>query len=653
MSEGNVLPSINLLNLILGAVIGIIISKTWDRYEDVIKARLFRHKQIRTYLRALVNSLTHGEGEVLEEEFARFDVVGHRIERTVRLADGSERKAGEFFWLKASAGGRLRLLVHGLFGMGKSVEMKSLALRLAENALRQPSPTEIPILIPLVEFEGNTKREIARFLNGYLARFQLGHFSSFADLAKAYRCVFILDGLDQMDTSKNTGRSKDVVRSLVEFLDSFDARVILTMRTDYFETNRETKEYLLGRGLGVEATGQAGSPAFEVVTLENLNPGQIRRFIKRNWKGSGELSRKLANEIECDLHLREVAKHPLLLEMMLADWEVWGGPEIRGSGVANVSEIYSRYEERRLETDVALSGLERNERREFVRDLAIAVMLNREMASVHLSDVVGLDGTRDWMSRSENLTRNGWSESNSARSFLLVNRNGRIRFSHRSFAEHICAKALVQWLKEKKEIPHRALESLYSNLVVWFLRGEVDESDFDWLLAASENRDEVLLRRIGFALLPKVAGVRKGELLVRFREAFWNDPDVDARRHLLYGIGWMGEDPLDPEVMEYIEENAGQWQEASLAYYHSPTQQREHCVSRLRAFENGDLEYHGARGLYIIDLAVVGTTEDKPLLVWYLDPENESDENVRVLADRALRQIDARVGQDWSAVSDK
>ena len=214
-------------------------------------------------------------------------------------------------------------------------------------------------------------------------------------------------------------------------------------------------------------------------------------------------------------------------------------------------------------------------------------------------------------------------------------------FAHRSIGEYFCAVATIGLLRQKASIPNQLLPNLYSNLIIWFMRCTIDDSDYDWIISMS-GEDSIYLRCLSYALLPSVAGSRKQQVLRLFEERFVTESNMDAKRHLLYGIGWLGGNPCTPEFLKFVREHEEEWIDACAPYYHSTQRQREHCLRRLTAFQGGDVEFYGSRGLYILDLAEVGEPKDIQLIQYYVDPSREADPVVREIASEAIQRIEQR-----------
>jgi hypothetical protein len=310
-----------------------------------------------------------------------------------------------------------------------------------------------------------------------------------------------------------------------------------------------------------------------------------------------------------------------------------------GPGKFEPAEIYREYTKKWLGEDSHLVGFGTDEEKiAFIEDLAVS-LLKSGSESLFIHEITDLEEKRKWGDYSGAVHNKEKYFDNKTRSFLLVNHDGSLMFSHRSLMEYFCAQVAIKLLRGPHHlIPPGDFPFFYSNLIIWFIRADINSDDYQWLVSMAK-RTEPETRRLAFALLPAAVGSRKDKLIKFFQKIFKNETDMEAKRHIAYGIGWLGGSLSENGIIDYIEAHRVEWQRASFYYYYDTERQRQHCRSRLRSFLAGDTTYHGARGLYILDLEVVGKMEDIELIKPYTEISRENDSVVRLLASNTIQKI--------------
>lgn len=325
-----------------------------------------------------------------------------------------------------------------------------------------------------------------------------------------------------------------------------------------------------------------------------------------------------------------------------------GGEALNRDPPISIGEIYKTYVDYWLVRDPNLAPISPPARRlKFVEDLALTLVRSGRPRGAYIEEIEDYDGIREWTSLRGYLSTRKSGYFDTTRSFLLLHEDGTLAFAHRSFVEYFCAQLMVRWLRELPAVDKNTTRQLYSNLMLWFMRPNVSEHDYTPLSRWMES-DDVYLRRLAYGLLPVVAGEYRDLLAEAFETKFEKEPDIDSRRHILYGLGYLGKNPCDPRFLTYVREHEREWQRAAEAYYPTEEQQRHHCVARLHSFRNGDRTFFGARGLYILDLGHVGTLADVDLIAEYTDPEKERDREVCEIALQSLDRINKRLAHKAS-----
>lgn len=607
-----------------------------------IEEKWRRRKELNEYLKAIVASYEHTTARPLSPIYHRFDLPHRYVVPTLALPNGDRRTARDYLLERCNSDEDFRLLIHGIFGSGKTALCLDLGYHLARQAVDTKWRPRIPLYVSLQGLASQSQAGLEEFFKRCLADYHLATYKTFGEFLEKEEVVLLLDGFDQMDISGLQFARAHLLGLIHSCLGSTKTKVVLTMRSGYFETSP-----ILFRGLQGQLRTHPESDtalhvrSFEMIYLEGLSDSQILEYLTRHPCTQSVDPQELLDRLRANVHLAEVARHPLLLNMIL---DV-GAKVLLSSKVFDLGYLYKTYTDYWLQHDSTLAIFTSpTEKRHFVEDLAFAVLQAGSETGVYLDGIKGIDGNADWTSVRDILTLQRPSSQRGTRSFLLINHDGSLMFAHRSLGEYFCAIATIRLLRQGYSIPGSLWSNLYSNLVIWFMRCTVEDSDYDWV-ASMVDEVQDYPRCLAYALLPAVAGQRKEEVIKLFLDQFEIEPNMDAKRHILWGIGWLGGNPCTPEFLAFIRSHQEEWQEACAPYYHSIERQREHCIRRLMAFHAGDREFYGSRGLYILDLAEVGKQEDIELIEPYTDPSREVDPVMREIALDAIHRIEQRVGE--------
>jgi hypothetical protein len=604
-----------------------------------------RPLQRRVYLRRIIASTESPNENPLHDIYRRFDLTRTYVEPTITLEDdpSSPPSARAYLLERCRSAGEFRLLIHQVFGMGKTALCLDLNYHLARAALKKWRAKCIPVYIPLRWCRCDSKEDLGNFFDQYLRQYKLTAFGSMRDLLKKPNVVLILDGFDQMATSGWSFEPVKLLGLIHDYLHGLPVKVILTIRSSHFMGMKDLSKAFDGHLPELEEQGRERRvPRFEPVFLERFNEQQLAAFLEKQGLSERLNLDKVRQCLRSNPHLRSFIVNPLLLKQILHSIDRIGADPAS----LDIGHVYKHYTDHWMAREECLAELSEDQKRQFVRDLATSLMRSADEAGVPLHQIMDIDKNNNWsfLQRDIRETTRHWDRR--TRSFILVNRDRTLMFSHRSFMEYFCAVHLVDRLRGGGFVPDDLLEGrIYSNLVIWFARAEVSEIDFDLLWALLED-DHVSKRRIAHALIPRAAtsDASRKKLLEKFEERFEREEDDEVKRHILFGIGWCGGNPCQRRFLEYAENRRLAWQRASLLYYHGEAQQREHCIARLESFRSGDREVFNSRGLYILDLELVGKPEDMELIEPYADADKEPDPEVCEIARRAVEMIRRRAG---------
>lgn len=625
---------------LVAAIIFLLISIFSKRTRDLVFKYYYHKKELKEYLNKIIKSIENPHNEVLHNIYSRFNLTKDYVRPSFSMNNGKHYSATSLI-SKIVATENLCFLIRGKFGTGKSAFCLYTNYNLAQLALNKNNNYLIPFYIPLKASNISESSDIHKLFDEYLKLYGLRSYKSFANFNKKQNLLVILDGFDQLDTSKPI----ELLKLLNDYFKELNIkRLIITTRSEYLEYNSNLESAFKGTiQLGIGEPLLKIKP-FDIISIDEFDDIQLKKFIQKFLKVKEDKLNSILDKIYGNVHLPRLFRHPLILKIML----IIGGADLKGSENLDVSDLYKKYVEYWLKNDGHLNEISPEYRLQFVQDLSVSLVLSDPDQGIFLDKIRDIHGKdNNWIKYHDSITdiRRTYFDD-STRSFLIINKNKSLMFAHRSFMEYFCASALIEYLRNNLEIPILYQSKLYSNLIIWFMRSMIVESDFEWILKLTNSRD-LMLSRLGFALLAGNAVADKNKILQIFLKKWETTTDIETKRHILYGIGWSGGDIIYTKpFMDFIESHYNDWINAALDYYNSKNQQRDHCIGRLRSFNSNDKEFYNNRGLYILDLGSVGRLEDIELLKPYIDPEKETNETVRKIAIMAINKIKINNNQE-------
>ena len=217
-------------------------------------------------------------------------------------------------WLAARDKMHVSLL--GEFGSGKTWFCRHYAFRQLQKYLQNPAKERFPLLITLRNFtKASTAKELIThaIVEQYQLSFVGDPFVIFDELNRRGKILLILDGFDEMARRVDKQTMVDNFLELAELVND-NSKVILTSRTEYFRWAKEAEAVLGGDEYGRQIP-VLQPPKFDVLYLEPFTNDQIRQVILGRIDTDGE---KVADKLLGNDNLREMARKPVLIELLLA-----------------------------------------------------------------------------------------------------------------------------------------------------------------------------------------------------------------------------------------------------------------------------------------------------------------------------------------------
>ncbi|MGB1207400.1 MAG: NACHT domain-containing protein [Chitinophagales bacterium] len=174
-------------------------------------------------------------------------------------------------WINDDSLQRQHLAILGEYGQGKSVLMK----KIAKTMLEQPENYQrIPIL---VELGGSSPRTMTAndMLSKCINAFSGGDAKKLLELHKAGKLLFIFDGFDEMDLVGDTELLFSHFRSLWQFTNEPNAKIIIAGRPNLFTDNKERR-----KALGIRPP-RLNAAYTRAIYLNQLNAAQVEQVLDK------------------------------------------------------------------------------------------------------------------------------------------------------------------------------------------------------------------------------------------------------------------------------------------------------------------------------------------------------------------------------------
>ncbi len=334
-------------------------------------------------------------------------------------------------WL--DSGSKNLLFILSESGTGKTSFSKTFAYTLASSYTNQPEGIPIPIFIELKDYKNtfNLSNLIIYHLFN-VHNLQLRSFNVFAHLLKEGRLVLILDGFDELISDPDSSEAQIFMQELF-LLATGKSKIILTSRPEYFLHNPD------------EATRAKfdSSKIFErfhnkenysLITLRPFKYDQIERYVKLK---TGSENKTLMKNIQTDKKLREIAKYPILLELLLE------------TGIKNASTksaLYDTYVDKWLNDENWMVHLTKEGKQVLARELAW-LLWSQDKKRVHYTELPEL--LSQYVKKEFKQKRdNDYLLTDIQATPFMKNMGGYCSFIHDSFVDYFASRHIVKMIEE-------------------------------------------------------------------------------------------------------------------------------------------------------------------------------------------------------------
>jgi NACHT domain-containing protein len=334
-----------------------------------------------------------------------------------------------------------RILIVGDPGSGKSSLVKRVYRECAFQALKRPTRSRLPILIPLprlldtkVPFDGSLQ-----WASGRLEE-ELRKSPSYEPKELLETClqvtgiVLLLDGLDEV-SSDSYRRCLEAIHSLSEFLDAKGEKnsIVITMRSSYYH----------------QVASDLTETFPEVLYVRPLTSGDVFEFLlKWPFGDSREVYRnavRVHRELTDRPTLREMCSNPLILAMYVSHGELTGteagiGPETRTQFYERVVEELLVLRRGRQGTSVVARTALREQRESLLGSLALSHLLDEAQSANSLSWTEAVITTQEKLHCEQEEAIDSLNLLMKETGLFEVERESQsIRFIHLTFCEFLAA----------------------------------------------------------------------------------------------------------------------------------------------------------------------------------------------------------------------
>jgi energy-coupling factor transporter ATP-binding protein EcfA2 len=338
------------------------------------------------------------------------------------------------------------VLVLGDFGAGKTFLLHELARRM---------PNDIPHLVPmLVELraleKANTLEQlVAQHLA--LAGERYIDLDAIPYMLREGKIALLFDGFDELAQRVTYQRATEHFESLVQAAGG-DAKVVVTSRTQHFESDRQVKLALLERAELV--------PSLSLCRLQPFDDAQIRSFLERRLDDAAEASErfKLIQDVE---DLLGLSQNPRMLGFIAALPAQQLRDARERAGTMTAAELYRmlidqwlEYEAVKIPPRGVAPTLTKQERLEAVTTMALRLWakLERTIGLSELgTEVSAAAASLGDVPDAGALDRDNVTHLVGSRTLLVRDEEGSFAFVHQSVMEWLVADDIARELAAGNE----------------------------------------------------------------------------------------------------------------------------------------------------------------------------------------------------------
>jgi len=469
------------------------------------------------------------------------------------------------------------ILILGDYGSGKTTILKNLSSKLNKEM------GVYTFFIPLDKYkkEINGKKLLAIVLMaisdyGFSNKIDLYTFEKFS---KENKVVIILDGFDDLFwKEKNENIIQDSVNDILSLSNIF--KVVISSRSHFFQSIKKAELFFFNRFKIHNLKGLKKNKVFEI--LNNLGRTSLIKIMT-------------VNEKLCDL-----ASRPILLYMIINTPE-----EFLSNNPKNETEIYTIFIDQWLERDCA-------KRRYFVKNEVENIMVEcaRLCIENNTSDIEKKDLRQAMRLSTENKLASKEDDLLTeicTRSLLVHSlQENCYKFAHRSFLEYFIGLYILRLIRRNALTSTLAKQLYLMEQVIWFLRGLMNKSEIDSMIANIKNIEGSV--RTFLIVICRHLIETNEELRILLKDIMFSDPYFEpaSRVETIYAIYKFSSDYEKKRLSEILMNNENDYLLTAKAQYGTS----EICLEWARKRLSDQLFYKGREFLYFFPLSLLGDETD-------------------------------------------
>lgn len=345
-------------------------------------------------------------------------------------------------WLSDPILNQLTLL--GDYGTGKTTLLKHFALTMAKRykkeVLEEGGRGRVPLFIDLREYTQaiSLKQIILDLLDSHSIK--SASYSAFEYVLKEGQVLLILDGFDEMASRGN------YQETLVNFKElnknaMGSAKIILSCRTHYFTTDQDVLKFhgqlqprkYIPKSYTDLYREIATRQNFLITHLMEFEPKQVKQYLRQRCGNNWESVRSF---IDSTYNLTELSRRPVLLDMIVS---VEGNVDSTQVKI-NPGILYQVYTDIWLSENDWSSIIDISDKYELLERFAYLASANPEF-KLNYKDIPNL--IKKWKPDIEDLDAMEIDRELRTASFLVRDREGYYKFSHKSFQEFFYSRFLL------------------------------------------------------------------------------------------------------------------------------------------------------------------------------------------------------------------
>jgi Restriction endonuclease/NACHT domain/Pentapeptide repeats (8 copies) len=338
------------------------------------------------------------------------------------------------------------LCILGDYGTGKTTLCQSIAAHLAQQILSGDRKTKrIPLYMPLRNFyaAGSARALITDWIANECGVLN-ARYSLFLSMIEAGRFLLLLDGFDEMVKSTEQSRIGDCFRALAE-LNRVGGKTILSGRPGYFPDLNALNAIVAKLDTSAKWYFVRSSEPrirsrvlffFHAIRLHKLSLRQMNKIIENREDlitERGYTVAQLREKIKDLHHLSDLSQRPVLLDMIIKSFAAMG-PRLFARNTAHLYEIYtSLWMEREREKGIVRQSVGPTTRRTCMLEVSWSMFV---LGQEQLSDAELTELIQERVDIPADLTLEQLSNDTKTSTFLVPDRPGFWRYSHKSFLEY-------------------------------------------------------------------------------------------------------------------------------------------------------------------------------------------------------------------------